>query len=825
MRLGVSMRRCRAFVLSCIRKKLAVEASAGYSFFFKFLLRKCGNIWNLCEVSPARLTEKCLYHYNGYDVDFMQNFTKPAVGEKKNMTKKQKRILALMLGAVLLGDCAARTGTMISGLSLAYAATGSATVNATTLNVRSTPGTTGSVVKKLAYGAAVTVVSETAGSDGKTWYKIQFSSGSGTQEGYVRSDYIKFPVSYSYDSTFENYLNSQGFPESYKVSLRTLHTEHPTWVFQAQKTGLNWSDVMAAEGAVGANLVSKSSISSWKSTEYGAYDWNTGTWTGFDGSSWVAASKDIVAYYMDPRNFLNDTYVFQFLHHAYDSNAQTREGLTSLITGTFLEKTPESTTAATQSVQETTGSGNSPVVNNSGSTGTSGSLQQGESYGPGMSTGTSGGTSSGSSSGSTGSQGVSLEGPGSTVSSTISQRKVITTALPEVEYGPGMDASSITDDNTGASNTSPVPTGQTYVDIIMKAAAQTGVNPYVLGAMILQEQGTGKSGSISGKTAGYEGYYNFFNVGAFASGSMSAITRGLWYASQSGSYGRPWNSIEKSIIGGATYYSENFLKNGQDTFYLKKFNVQGSNLYKHQYMTNVEGAAGEGAKLARAYTDAMKKQALVFKIPVFNNMPETACAKPTVNGSPNNKLSGITIDGYSLTPTFSKDTEKYDLVVDSSVSSVNIRATAIDSKATVSGAGTISLGSGTTIVKIVVKAENGDTRTYQVSIAKGNGNGSTTIVSPSTGSSTGSQSGSTVGPGGSTGTSSSGSTSGSSSGTSGPGSSTSGTQSSYPEGASGSGKLVTTSSGTTGTSGSTNPGSTGSYPEGASGSGKLVTAS
>ena len=752
----------------------------------------------------------------------MQKITKPAVGEKKNMTKKQKRILALMLGAVLLGDCAARTGTMISGLSLAYAATGSATVNATTLNVRSTPGTTGSVVKKLAYGAAVTVVSETAGSDGKTWYKIQFSSGSGTQEGYVRSDYIKFPVSYSYDSTFENYLNSQGFPESYKVSLRTLHAEHPTWVFQAQKTGLNWSDVMAAEGAVGTNLVSKSSISSWKSTEYGAYDWNTGTWTGFDGSSWVAASKDIVAYYMDPRNFLNDTYVFQFLHHAYDSNAQTREGLTSLITGTFLEKTPESTTAAPQSVQETIGSGSSPVVNNSGSTGTSGSLQQGESYGPGMSTGTSGGTSSGSSSGS---QGVSLEGPGSTVSSTISQRKVITTALPEVEYGPGMDASSITDDNTGASNTSPVPTGQTYVDIIMKAAAQTGVNPYVLGAMILQEQGTGKSGSISGKTAGYEGYYNFFNVGAFASGSMSAITRGLWYASQSGSYGRPWNSIEKSIIGGATYYSENFLKNGQDTFYLKKFNVQGSNLYKHQYMTNVEGAAGEGAKLARAYTDAMKKQALVFKIPVFNNMPETACAKPTVNGSPNNKLSGITIDGYSLTPTFSKDTEKYDLVVDSSVSSVNIRATAIDSKATVSGAGTISLGSGTTIVKIVVKAENGDTRTYQVSIAKGNGNGSTTIVSPSTGSSTGSQSGSTVGPGGSTGTSSSGSTSGSSSGTSGPGSSTSGTQSSYPEGASGSGKLVTTSSGTTGTSGSTNPGSTGSYPEGASGSGKLVTAS
>ena len=55
-------------------------------------------------------------------------------------------------------------------------------------------------------------------------------------------------------------------------------------------------------------------------------------------------------------------------------------------------------------------------------------------------------------------------------------------------------------------------------------------------------------------------------------------------------------------------------------------------------MTNVEGAAGEGAKLSRAYTDAMKKEPLVFKIPVFNNMPEAACPKPETTGSPNNKM-------------------------------------------------------------------------------------------------------------------------------------------------------------------------------------------
>ena len=132
------------------------------------------------------------------------------------MTKRQKRILALMFGAVLLGDCAGRAGTMISGLSSAYAATGSATVNATTLNVRSTPGTTGAIVKKLAYGAAVTVVSETAGSDGKTWYKIKFSSGSGTQEGYVRSDFIKFP------SSLRNSWRSLG------KNLTLLNSRYPT---------------------------------------------------------------------------------------------------------------------------------------------------------------------------------------------------------------------------------------------------------------------------------------------------------------------------------------------------------------------------------------------------------------------------------------------------------------------------------------------------------------------------------------------------------------------------------------------------------------------
>lgn len=185
------------------------------------------------------------------------------------------------------------------------------------------------------------------------------------------------------------------------------------------------------------------------------------------------------------------------------------------------------------------------------------------------------------------------------------------------------------------SGTSPSGEASPYIDIIMNAASQSGVSPYVLAAMILQEQGNnGTSPLISGNYSGYEGYYNFFNVEAYQSGSMSAIEMGLRYASQSGSYGRPWNTVEKSIRGGAQNYGDNYVKAGQNTFYLKKFNVQGSNPYKHQYMSNIQGAASEAARLAQAYTSDMKNTALEFHIPVFNNMPEQACVAPTGTEAP-----------------------------------------------------------------------------------------------------------------------------------------------------------------------------------------------
>lgn len=696
-----------------------------------------------------------------------------------------------------------------------YAYTGAATVKASSLNVRSGAGTGYQAIGRLAAGASIQVLGEQRGTDGKTWYQIRFSGTGGTEQtGYVSAEYVRLPVSYTTDSDFEAKLSAEGFPESYKNGLRQLHAQYPNWVFKAKKTGLDWNTVIENEALLGRNLVSSGSISSWKSVESGAYNWDNSTWTGFDGSNWVAASEDIIRYYMDPRNFLDDTYVFQFLSHEYNSSTQTRDGLAKMVEGSFLSGTTDSTgtgssTGSTGASGPSGSSGSSGGVSKDGP-GRSQGKDQDVNHGPGVS-GSS--RNSGSPAGSTGE--VSLEAPhasvtprnhnlvmtgigvgeapgsssqntgapsGSSGSDAPSSSGSPNTGGPGVSSGSGGSDSNVsvgqapesggqasgTGSSSGPSSSgssSGTPSSNTgsgsklYVDIIMDVAAQSGVSPYVLAAMILQEQGTnGGSPLISGNYSGYPGYYNFFNVEAYQSGSMSAIQTGLRYASQSGSYGRPWDTVEKSIIGGAQNYGDNYVKAGQNTFYLKKFNVQGSNLYKHQYMTNIQGAASEAERLSKAYS-SVKDSALEFQIPVYNNMPETACAAPVGDGSPNNKLSSLSAEGYSLTPSFGKDTESYNLIVNTSVSSIQVNAAAADSKASVSGAGSIPLNGSTTDIAITVTAENGSARTYTIHVVKQDGGPVSSGSSGSAGSP--SSPGSSEGPGGGNGSSGPGSSGGS----------------------------------------------------------------
>lgn len=474
------------------------------------------------------------------------------------------------------------------------------------LNFRNGPGTEYDVIGYLYNGNSGQIIEEKAATTGTIWYKMNING----KIGWASSNYIKVTETIvKEDEAFDAYLTAQGFPEAYKAQLQALHAKYPNWVFQAQHTNLKWEDVIKAEYALGKNLVHSGADSSWKSTQNGAYDWETGKWVVFDSGGWVAASKEIIEYFMDPRNFLDSTSVFQFLRQSYNAEeyneeglAQVKTGLTSMVANTFL--------------------------------------------------------------------------------------------------------AGQCDD-------------QSYVDVIMSVAAQKGVSPYVLASMMIQELGVkGDSASISGTVPGYEGYYNYYNIGAFASGELTAIQKGLTYAKGSGSYDRPWNSRYKAIAGGAEYYASGYVKKGQDTMYLKKFNVQGSNLYGHQYMTNVQGAYSEGKLMSKAYDETARQGSLTFRIPVYLNMPASACAKPSGNGNPNYMLKSLAVTGQSLTPTFSMYETSYSLIVPNEVSSIAVTATTFTDKTTIAGVGTHNLKVGSNAIKVITTAQNGSQRTYTITVVR-----------------------------------------------------------------------------------------------------------
>ena len=251
------------------------------------------------------------------------------------MKKHRTKSLQLSVGTALLSLCLLLTpaGTALNALPSAYAAQ-AAVIRGTNVNVRASASTSSQLLTSLGNNTAVSILNQTTGSDGKVWYQI--SAGGVT--GYVRSDLVSTQsVAYTTDANFEAYLAQQGFPESYKAGLRTLHAQHPTWIFNAVQTGLDWNTAVASELQGTSSLVETGSKSSWKSTDAGKFDWTSSTWPGFDGATWVGASREIVAYFMDPRNFLDDSYVFQFAVHDYNAELQTIDGLRSMLQGTFLD--------------------------------------------------------------------------------------------------------------------------------------------------------------------------------------------------------------------------------------------------------------------------------------------------------------------------------------------------------------------------------------------------------------------------------------------------------------------------------------------------------
>lgn len=251
-----------------------------------------------------------------------------------------------------------------------------------------------------------------------------------------------------------------------------------------------------------------------------------------------------------------------------------------------------------------------------------------------------------------------------------------------------------------------------YATAFMQLGQEVGVSPYHLVSRVRQEQGSkGTSSLISGTYPGYEGYYNYFNFGASGVTDKAVIENGLKYAKNQG-----WNTRYKSLKGGAERIAKNYIARGQDTLYFQKFNVVWKDmLYGHQYMGAVLAPSSEAKSIAKAYTD--KHQAFVFKIPVYEEMPESAVTF-TATGNPNNYLSDITVEGLSLSPSFRGSVTDYTLTVDNAISSINVSATPVVSKSKVSGTGMYNLAVGANTIKIMCVSESGVERIYTLTVVR-----------------------------------------------------------------------------------------------------------
>lgn len=216
-------------------------------------------------------------------------------------------------------------------------------------NLRSGPSSATPMVKdkygnnvQLIGGTKVEVLGKASPVGTGAYYRCNVTVEGETKTGYLFADFVRTDYKApSGDEDFVQEMKAKGFPDSYIEPLRILHAQYPQWIFNADVLNLDWSEALAAESAFGASLVNYVSPTSWKSLDPKAYSYNVngadGGWKKLDGFHWEGANQTAVAYFMDPRNFLTESELFQFEIQSYDPSIHTLERVQALLQDTFMK--------------------------------------------------------------------------------------------------------------------------------------------------------------------------------------------------------------------------------------------------------------------------------------------------------------------------------------------------------------------------------------------------------------------------------------------------------------------------------------------------------
>lgn len=479
------------------------------------------------------------------------------------------------------------------------------TINDDGVRLRSEPSISSQQLYRFSKGQVVDIIEKVEGQEaeaghGTVWYKVSTAQHTGYVYGYYVTEITEEAPPVPPPPDFIEQL--QQFPKSYQDALVELHNSHPNWIFVADKFTMSFDAAVASQYNEVRKMVELNQGIAWRSLQKDMYDWTTDTWKILDNTTWVAASKEVVEFYMDPRNFFDETYIYMFMEQSYNKAYQNEEGLLKILNGTFLAN------------------GYTPNAN---------------------------------------------------------------------------------DEVDALYNGS-------YVKVIMAAAEQSGISPYVIAAKIITEQGTsGNSELISGTNSTYPNYYNFFNWGAYGSGQQAVISSGLATAKSEG-----WDSRADAIIGGAKKLSNGYIEIGQDTYYYMNFNVVNPNSYWHQYAGSAYDSSVKAANLSKAYKGNFDDAPLVFSIPVFTDMPEEKATKPEKGDNRYNNyyLTSMTVDG--LSPAFNMYIYNYNLSV-AGDTTIYIKT---PETASVVSPLVHMISRGDNVIKITVKSQTEYTNSYVLNV-------------------------------------------------------------------------------------------------------------
>ncbi len=477
-----------------------------------------------------------------------------------------------------------------------------------TYEAKQKPGKEEAASVNISTGQSVRITGVGEDSLHNIWYQAGIDIGGSSYIGYIERDYLAYAdedllawedrwisgQTYRMDAgTAQAKLPADiaQFPASYQSGLLNLKTAHPNWIFVRMETDLDWKTAVQEENKNSRSLISSSVTSSWKTADF--------------DKSWSYPSDGILAYYMDPRNFLSENYIFQFELLSYNDTYHKESAVQSILNGTFMSG-----------------------------------------------------------------------------------------AIP------------------GDSK------GQSYAQAFCNIARQLGVSPFHLASRVRQEQGNGTSPLISGTHPSYPGVYNYFNIGATGKGSAQVIENGLKKAAE-----YKWTTRYLSLEGGSNIISKDYIRKGQNTLYLQKFNVSKtspSGLYQHQYMQNIAAPSSEAVSVKKAYATAGSlNNPFVFRIPVYKNMPSSACPQPAaVKDITLNKTSLSLKAGESAVLTASIDGKP----IDAPAAGSSLTFTSSNPKvASVAADGTVTaISAGTTDISCSLSGDSkaGGTASCTVTVAK-----------------------------------------------------------------------------------------------------------